>query len=340
MQKKRIIVDVMGGDRAPAEMLAGAVDARNALGGEYLLVGIRDEMERAARERSLDLTPFEICEAETAVAMDDDPMCVLHARKNSSMAVALRALRDGEGDAMVSTGNTGALFTGASLIVKRMQGVHRAAIATVLAFEAPLLLLDSGANVTIQPEFLPQFAIMGAAYMRGLFGTDSPRVGLLNNGTEACKGTPTQSEGYRLLSEMPGINFVGNVEPSALPFHVCDVAVTDGFTGNICLKAYEGMGKFMLHGLKDIFMTNLLTKLSAAGIKKPLAQFRKRVDTAEYGGSPILGLCKPVIKAHGSSDARAFANAIRQATRLCESGVLDGLPEAIAAGIAANGVEK
>jgi phosphate acyltransferase len=338
MQQRKIIVDCMGGDHAPGEMLAGTAAAKAELGGEYLLVGVRTEMEDAARTRHIDLSGFEIRDAETVIGMDDDPMSVVRSKKNSSMAVALRALRDGEGDAVVSTGNTGALFTGASLLVKRMQGVHRAAIATLLVFEKPFLLLDSGANVTVQPEFLPQFAVMGSAYMKGLFGMEAPRVGLLNNGAEACKGTPTQTEGYRLLSAMPGINFVGNVEPNALPFDVCDVAVTDGFSGNICLKAYEGVSKFILHGLKDIFMTNALTKLSALGIKKPLAAFRKKVDTAEYGGSPILGLCKPVIKAHGSSDARAFAGAIRQAVNLCNSGVLDGLEAEIAAGIA-EGVE-
>ena len=337
MQQKRIIVDCMGGDRAPGEMLAGAVAAKAALGGEYLLVGVRAEMESAARARSIDLSAFELRDAGSVIGMEDDPMCVLHAKKDSSMAVALRALRDGEGDAVVSTGNTGALFTGASLIVRRMQGIHRAAIATVLAFEKPTLLMDSGANVTVQPDFLPQFAVMGSAYVKGLFCIEMPRVGLLNNGTEACKGTPMQTEAYRLLSGMPGIRFVGNVEPNALPFDVCDVAVTDGFTGNICLKAYEGVSKFILRGLKDIFMTSALTKLSALGVKKPLARFRKKVDTAEYGGSPILGLCKPVIKAHGSSDARAFANAIRQATRLCESGVLDGLEAEIAAGAGTDG---
>jgi phosphate acyltransferase len=338
MQQRKIIVDCMGGDHAPGEMLAGTAAAKAELGGEYLLVGVRTEMEDAARTRHIDLSGFEIRDAETVIGMDDDPMSVVRSKKNSSMAVALRALRDGEGDAVVSTGNTGALFTGASLLVKRMQGVHRAAIATLLVFEKPFLLLDSGANVTVQPEFLPQFAVMGSAYMKGLFGMEAPRVGLLNNGAEACKGTPTQTEAYRLLSAMPGINFVGNVEPNALPFDVCDVAVTDGFSGNICLKAYEGVSKFILHGLKDIFMTNALTKLSALGIKKPLAAFRKKVDTAEYGGSPILGLCKPVIKAHGSSDARAFAGAIRQAVNLCNSGVLDGLEAEISAGIA-EGVE-
>lgn len=331
MSKKRIIVDCMGGDKAPGEMLAGVVAARKELDGEYVLVGVRDRMEAAARERGLDLSGFELLDAEDVVTMQDDPMCVLHAKKNASMTVALRALRDGQGDAMVSTGNTGALFTGASLIVKRIPGVHRAAIGTTLMFEKPFLLLDSGANVTVQPEFLPQFAVMGSAYMKGFFGMEAPRVGLLNNGTEDCKGTPVQIEAYRLLSEMAGIRFVGNVEPSALPFDVCDVAVADGFTGNICLKAYEGVSRFIMHGLKDIFMTNTLTKLSALGIKKPLAQFRKKVDTAEYGGSPILGLKKPVIKAHGSSDARAFTSAIRQALRLCESGALDSLEGEIAA---------
>ena len=174
MQQKRIIVDCMGGDRAPGEMLAGAVAAKAALGGEYLLVGVRAEMESAARARSIDLSAFELRDAGSVIGMEDDPMCVLHAKKDSSMAVALRALRDGEGDAVVSTGNTGALFTGASLIVRRMQGIHRAAIATVLAFEKPTLLMDSGANVTVQPDFLPQFAVMGSAYMKGLFGIEMP----------------------------------------------------------------------------------------------------------------------------------------------------------------------
>lgn len=334
MAKKRIIVDCMGGDKAPGEMLAGVVAAKRELDGDYLLVGVREQMQEAARERGIDLAGFDILDAEDVINMADDPMCVLHAKKNASMTVALRALRDGQGDAMVSTGNTGALFTGASLIVKRVPGVHRAAIATTLMFEKPFLLLDSGANVTIQPDFLPQFALMGSAYMKGLFGLEFPRVGLVNNGTEACKGTPLQTEGYRLLSATPGIQFVGNVEPSSLPFDVCDVAVTDGFTGNVCLKAFEGVSKFILHGLKDVFMTNPVTKLSALGIKKPLGEFRKKVDTAEYGGSPILGLCKPVIKAHGSSDARAFASAIRQATRLCESGALDGLETALTAATA------
>ncbi len=288
-------------------MLAGAVAAKAALGGEYLLVGVRAEMESAARARSIDLSAFELRDAGSVIGMEDDPMCVLHAKKDSSMAVALRALRDGEGDAVVSTGNTGALFTGASLIVRRMQGIHRAAIATVLAFEKPTLLYGFRCQCDGTAGLSAAVCRHGCGVHEGAVRhRDAPRRTAEQRHREACKGTPMQTEAYRLLSGMPGIRFVGNVEPNALPFDVCDVAVTDGFTGNICLKAYEGVSKFILRGLKDIFMTSALTKLSALGVKKPLARFRKKVDTAEYGGSPILGLCKPVIKAHGSSDARAF----------------------------------
>ena len=239
------------------------------------------------------------------------------------MTLALKALANGEGDAMVSCGNTAALFAGASLTVRRIKGVHRAALAAVMPFQPPMLLLDCGANVTVQPDFLVQFATMGSAYMKALYGLESPRVGLLNNGSEEHKGTPLQSEAYQLLKACPDINFVGNVEGNRAPFDACDVLVTDGFTGNVFLKALEGMGKMFSARMKGIFFASLKTKLAALAVKKPFMQFKKDMDVKEHGGSPILGLRKPVIKAHGSSDARAFKNAIRQAMRFAESGAIE-----------------
>ena len=318
----KMIIDCMGGDNAPLEMLKGVIDAKAELGGEYLLVGHKDQLETLAQENGLDISGFEILHAETVITMEDDSMA-FREKKDSSMTLALRALANGDGDAMVSCGNTGVLFAGASLTVRRIKGVHRAALAAVMPFNPPMLLLDCGANVTVQPDFLVQFATMGSAYMKALYGLDNPRVGLLNNGAEEHKGTPIQSEAYQLLKNCPDINFVGNVEGNRTMFDACDVLVTDGFTGNVFLKTLEGMGKMFAQRMKGIFYSSAVTKLAALVVKKPFMQFKKEMDVKEHGGSPILGLRKPVIKAHGSSDARAFKNAIRQAMRFAESGATE-----------------
>ncbi len=325
----KILIDCMGGDKAPGEMLAGTVAAHKEFGGTYILFGHREEIQAAATQRGLDLSPFEIVHAESVVNMKDDPMSCVRGKTDSSMAMALHALKEGRGDVMVSCGNTGALFSGATLIVRRMAGVHRAAIGTILPFERPTLLLDAGANVTVQTDYLVQFATMGTAYMKALYGIESPRVALLNNGAEECKGTSLQQEAYRMLSQCPGIHFAGNVESCDLPFGACDVVVTDGYSGNICIKAYEGLGKYMLKGMKQVFYATPLTRLGALCVRRRLADFKRSVDTTEHGGSPFLGLNMPVIKAHGSSGAKAFKSAIRQAIRLCESQVLDELRTAM-----------
>ena len=322
----KLIIDCMGGDHAPLEMLKGVIDAKAELGGDYLLVGHKTQLETLAKENGLDISGFEILHAETVITMEDDSMA-FREKKDSSMTLALRALANGEGDAMVSCGNTGALFAGASLTVRRIKGVHRAALAAVLPFKPPVLLLDCGANVTVQPDFLVQFATMGSAYMKALYGLENPRVGLLNNGAEEHKGTPIQTEAYQLLKACPDINFVGNVEGNRAAFDACDVLVTDGFTGNVFLKTLEGMGKMFSARMKGIFYSSLLTKLGALTVKKPFMQFKKDFDAKEHGGSPILGLRKPVIKAHGSSDARAFKNAIRQAMKFAESGATATIEE-------------
>ena len=326
----KIIIDCMGGDNAPLEMLKGVIDAKAELGGEYLLVGHKEILENTARENGLDISGFDILHAETVITMEDDSMA-FREKKDSSMTMALKALANGEGDAMVSCGNTGTLFAGATLTVRRIKGVHRAALAATLPFNPPVLLLDCGANVTVQPEFLPQFAAMGSAYMKALYGLDNPRVGLLNNGAEAHKGTPVHTEAHQLLKACPDIHFVGNVEGNQVPFSPCDVLVTDGFTGNVLLKTMEGMGKMFSARMKGIFYKSLLTKLGALTVKKSFMQFKKDFDVKEHGGSPILGLRKPVIKAHGSSDARAFKSAIRQAMRFAESGAIESLERQLGA---------
>ena len=326
----KMIIDCMGGDNAPLEMLKGVIDAKAELGGEYLLVGHKDILEATARENGLDISGFEILHAETVITMEDDSMA-FREKKDSSMTMALKALANGEGDAMVSCGNTGTLFAGATLTVRRIKGVHRAALAAVLPFNPPVLLLDCGANVTVQPEFLPQFAAMGSAYMKALYGLDNPRVGLLNNGAEEHKGTPLHTEAHQLLKACPDVNFVGNVEGNQVPFGACNILVTDGFTGNVLLKTMEGMGKLFMTRMKGIFYASVISKLAALTVKKSFMQFKKDMDVKEHGGSPILGIRKPVIKAHGSSDARAFKSAIRQAMRFAESGAIESLERQLGA---------
>jgi glycerol-3-phosphate acyltransferase PlsX len=264
--------------------------------------------------------------------MEDDPVCVMRAKKDSSMSTGLRMLAEGKGDAFVSTGNTGALFTGAMLIVRKIKHIQRAGIATILPLQNPVLLMDTGANVEVTAENIEQFARLGSAYMKTLYGLEKPRVGLLNNGTEDCKGTALQVEAYGKLSAMEDIHFVGNVEGSALPFDVCDVLVTDGFTGNILVKTIEGMGKLLMSELKNvIYGSGFKGKIAGALIKKPLYGMKQRFDANEIGGAPILGVTKPVIKAHGSSNAKAFKNAIRQAISYASSTTIQDVTVTMAA---------
>lgn len=316
----RIIVDVMGGDNAPGETLKGACAAAAHCGAQIALVGKRDEIQKCAERYALCLEKMEIIHANEVVSMEDNPLLAIQRKKDSSMVIALNGLAQGAGDALVSAGNTGALFSGATLIVGRAEGVKRAAIGTILPGEKPCLLLDAGANVSVTAEYLEQFAEIGSAYMRKMYGIARPAVGLLNNGTEEGKGTPLQIEAGKRLKASEKINYVGNVEASALLAGVCDVAVCDGFTGNIFLKATEGMGKQALIALRDLYSKNWLSKISYLAVRKNASLLRKRFDASEYGGSPILGISRPVIKAHGASDARAFENAILQAVRLVEAG--------------------
>ena len=318
----RIIVDCMGGDRLPLEAVKGVCAASHEYNASFILVGDKAQILRIAEAESLDLSRFDIVDAPETVGMNDDPLTVIRTKKESSMAKALGLLAEGRGDAVVSTGNTGALFTGSTLIVRKIKGIKRPAIASLLPMDPPVLLLDSGANVVCTPDYLEQFAVMGSIYMHRLFGIRSPRVGLLNNGAEPCKGTSLQIESYERLSGLAGINFVGNVEADKIPKNACDVLVTDGFTGNILLKSLEGMGHLMISTVKGLFMSDALSKFSGMLMNKKLYLLRTRFDQSELGGAPFLGISKPVIKAHGSSDAKAVKNAIGQAIGYASSGAI------------------
>ena len=318
----KIIVDVMGGDKAPEETVKGVLWAMREFNATYILVGDREAIERIALENEYDIRLLNIVDTKTYITMEDDPISVVRGKQDSSMAVGLKMLANGEGDAFVSTGNTGALFTGATLIVRKIKGVLRAGIGSIIPLQTPVLLLDTGANVVVTDENLEQFAVMGSAYMKKMYQIEAPRVGLLNNGAEECKGTDLQRAAYKRLSENPDINFVGNVEGSTLPFDVCDVIVTDGFTGNILLKGMEGVGKMILGRLKQMFYSSTITKMAALSMKKQIGEMKKEFDSSEHGGAPILGIAKPVVKAHGSSDAKAFKNAIGKAIVYAESGVI------------------
>ena len=317
----KILLDAMSGDNAPLEIIKGASMAAQAYPEHKLvLVGDENVISDICVKHNISVEGIEILHAPSVITMEDKPLAVVREKRDSSMSVGLKQLSQGDGDAFVSAGNTGALITGATLIVKRIKGINRAAIATVLPLDNPILLIDAGANLTVTSDNICQFAFMGAKYMERIYEIDRPRVGQLNNGTEYNKGNALQVESFQLLSES-GLNFVGNVESKALPFNVCDVLVTDGFTGNILLKSVEGMGKFMLHTLKDVFYTNLATKVSALTMKDKIRDMKHRFDASEHGGAPLLGISRPVIKAHGSSDANAIKNAVRQAISFVEGGI-------------------
>lgn len=316
----KIILDAMGGDFAPLEVVRGAVLAAAQYPQvKLVLTGDSEKIHGAAKEAGTATDSLEIVHTEQVITMEDDPMSILKAKKDSSMGMGLRLLRE-DGDAFISAGNTGALHTGASLIVRCLPGVHRACIGTVLPFETPVLLLDSGANATIQPEYLAQWALTGSVYASRILGVENPRVGLLNIGAEETKGTPAVTTAFGILKQLPGIHFAGNVEARDIPFGKCDILLTDGFTGNILLKYTEGMGAMFFGLIKDMFYKNIATKLAATAVKKSLRQIRHTFDASAYGAAPIIGLAKPVFKAHGNADAATIASAVRQAVRYIEGG--------------------
>ncbi len=316
----KIILDAMGGDHAPQAPVLGAVQAARDFGAQITLVGMGDKILQVLAEHNIADLPagIEIANAEEVVDMHDDPANVIRKKKNSSMVLGLKMVADGQGDAFVSAGSTGALLSGATMLVKRVKGIRRAAMGPVMPNKAggKTVILDCGANAECTPEFLLQFGLVGALYAKTYLGVENPKVGLLNIGTEDTKGTPLQKAAYDLLSKAKDqglINFVGNVEARDVPLGAVDVIVCDGFAGNVLLKSIEGTAMFMGSLMSKMFKKNLLSKLAALLVMKDIKAFKKLLDYREIGGTQFLGIKKPVIKAHGSSDALAFRNAIKQA---------------------------
>lgn len=321
----KIILDAMGGDNAPAEILKGAAAATAAWPDvEILAVGDAEKIAACVKENAIEMKNIEIVNATEVIEMCDEPAKAVRAKKDSSMVVGLRMLAEGKGDAFVSAGSTGALHVGASLIVRTVKGVKRPALATVIPGKTPFLLLDCGANVECRASMLEAFGVMGSVYMNKVMGLEQPRVALVNNGAEETKGTPTYVEAHQLLKNNKAIHFVGNIEPRDIPAGHADVVVADGFTGNVVLKLTEGLAKYFGSKLKEMFKKSLGTKVGYLLLKGGVADFKKSMDADEYGGAPLLGTRRPVIKAHGSSNARAIQNAIRQA-RLCVENDLCGV---------------
>lgn len=325
----RIIIDAMGGDNAPQAPVLGAIRAKRELGVDVTLVGRREDIEKhLGGEKGV-----EIVDAREVITMEDDPSTATRRKKDSSLAVALTMLKDGKGDAVVSAGSTGALLTGATLTVKRIRGIRRAALAPVIPNGGKgVMLIDCGANVECTSEYLLQFAFMGSFYSKHILGCANPRVGLLNNGTEETKGTELQKQAYTLLkrvSDEGRINFIGNIEGSAALSGEVDVIVTDGFTGNIMLKSCEGMIKFLMGQLKGVFLSSTKNKLAALTLKGDFAKLKDMMDVNKVGGTALLGISKPVIKAHGSSNDEAIFSAIRQAVQFARAGVIEEIEKNI-----------
>ena len=329
----KIIVDAMGGDHAPLEIVKGALRAKKELGVELLLVGREEAIREILTQENAEMAGIEIVDAREVISMEDDPSTATRRKKDSSMAVALNLLKDERGDAVVSAGSTGALLTGATLTVKRIKGIRRAALAPVLpAGEHGVMLIDCGANVECTSEYLLQFAYMGSFYAKKLMGCENPRVGLLNVGTEDTKGGELQHQTFALLKqahEEGRINFIGNVEGTGVFNGSADVIVTDGFTGNVLLKGTEGVIKYMMKALKGVFYSSTKNKLAALVLKQDLAAMKKSMDVNEVGGTALVGISKPVIKAHGSSNEASFFAAIRQAVAFAQSGIIDEIKENI-----------
>ena len=319
----RIIVDAMGGDNAPEEIVKGAAMAVEEFDIELILVGNERKIRGVLEANKLSGRGMKIVHTDKVLTMEDSPVLVLKEKRDSSMGVAFSLLAEDKGDAIVCAGNTGAMLAASTFMLKRINGIKRAAIGVVLPFQNKTLLIDAGANIDVKAAYMRQFAFMGSIYMKNIFGISNPTVGLANNGAEETKGTSLHIETHKLLRETKTINFVGNIEGRDIPTKCSDVLVTDGFTGNMILKLTEGFGSFLNKKLKEIFLKDMFTKAAALVVRGSFSQFKSSLDQSEYGGAPLIGVRKPVIKAHGSANAKAIKNAIRQAVYFTKTGIVN-----------------
>jgi len=332
-----ILVDAMGGDNAPDAVIKGAVKAVNEVESEVMLIGDKDIInsrvkELFGKEKIEDLSPkFSIYHTTEIITMEDKPTDAIKHKKDSSMVVGFNLLKEGKGDVFISAGNSGALLTGATLLVGRIKGIDRPAMAPMLpAYKKRLMLIDAGANTNCKPINLVQFAQMATIYLKNTFGIEKPAIGLLNIGTEPTKGNELIRESYEILtkeSERLGINFVGNVEGRDAFSGKIDAIVCDGFTGNVFLKTVEGLGKLVKRTLTESLKKNLLSTIAALPALPGIKRFSKTMDYKEYGGALFLGVKKPVVKAHGSSDEKLFHYTIKQAEEFAKNKAVDMMIE-------------
>ena len=326
----RIIVDVMGADNGSGVVIRGAVAGARRSGASLLLVGNRTVIQNELEDLKTKGLDIQIEHADTVIQMNDPPGTVMKEKNDCSMAVAVRLLKEGRGDALVSCGNTGALFTCSSLVLRRIRGVRRAVLAAVVPLDNAFVICDAGANTEATPEMLVQFATMGSIYAKDLLGYANPRVALLNNGSEENKGTEVQQKAFDMLRQSR-LNFIGNCEGRDLPADFCDVVVCDGFIGSIALKTIEGMGKLVGRVLERIFKKNPISMIGYLFTRRSTNAVRKQLDHTEYGGAPFLGINGVVIKAHGSAKEKSVTAAVRQAVNCCEMRLVEKISEEIAA---------
>ena len=332
-----ILVDAMGGDNAPDAVIKGAVKAVQEVESEIMLIGDKEVInsrvkELFGKEKIEDLSPkFSIYHTTEIITMEDKPTEAIKHKKDSSMVVGFNLLKEGKGDVFISAGNSGALLTGATLLVGRIKGIDRPAMAPMLpAYKKRLMLIDAGANTNCKPINLVQFAQMATIYLKNTFGIEKPAIGLLNIGTEPTKGNELIRESYEILtkeSEKLGINFVGNVEGRDAFSGKIDAIVCDGFTGNVFLKTVEGLGKLVKRTLTESLKKNLLSTIAALPALPGIKRFSKTMDYKEYGGALFLGVKKPVVKAHGSSDEKLFHYTIKQAEEFAKNKAVDMMIE-------------
>lgn len=333
----KILLDAMGGDNAPDAVIKGAVKAVSEIKSEIVLIGNEEIINAKIKEffdkdKISDINErLSIKHATEQIEMEDTPTVAIKQKKDSSMVVGFRMLKEGEGDVFISAGNSGALLTGATLLVGRIKGIDRPAIAPMLpAYKKSFMLMDAGANTNCKPLNLVQFAQMSTIYLRNTFGIEKPRIGLLNIGTEETKGNELVKETYNILKEQSeelGINFIGNVEGRDCFSGEVDAVITDGFTGNVFLKTTEGLGKLVKRNLTESLKRNILTTLCAIPCLPAIKRFSKTMDYKEYGGALFLGVKKPVVKAHGSSDEYLFYFTLKQAENFVKSGAVEKMKE-------------
>ncbi len=331
-----ILLDAMGGDNAPDANIKGAIKAITQIKADVTLIG-KEEIIRAKVKEFTGKEIEEVSErlkiknATETIEMEDQPTVAIKHKKDSSMVVGFKMLKNGEGDVFISAGNSGALLAGATLLVGRIKGIDRPALAGILpAYKSQLLLIDSGSNTNCKPINLLQFAQMSTIYLRNTFGIEHPAIGLLNIGTEETKGNELVKESYKLLkekSEELGVNFIGNVEGRDAFSGKVDAIVTDGFTGNVFLKTTEGLGKFVKRTLTESLTQNLISKICTVPCLPAINRFKKTMDYKSYGGALFLGVKKPVVKAHGSSDETLFEFTIKQAEKFVENKAVDRMIE-------------